>query len=174
MVSVVLKAGCSSPDSAPHFLPQTNRINVLKSNLVGLRVKLTGGLSLLKVSHVWLKGSSNGLFFYTRRSDFRSHGGGSPFQCQPTAGIYRSRCFNTYTLLDQNTTRYKKRIERNTSTGALSCPTGVKGFTKKASSTWQKSVISHFQVQLHKLSGITSVSDVLPMLSILNFIDIGN
>lgn len=38
----MLKASCSSPDSAPHFLPQINRINVLKSNLVGFRVKLPG------------------------------------------------------------------------------------------------------------------------------------
>lgn len=42
LVSVVLKASCSSLDSAPHFLPQINRINVLKSNLVGFRVKLPG------------------------------------------------------------------------------------------------------------------------------------
>lgn len=39
-VTVVLKGCCSSPDSAPHFLLQINRINVLKSNLVGFRVKL--------------------------------------------------------------------------------------------------------------------------------------
>lgn len=38
----MLKASCSSLDSAPHFLPQINRINVLKSNLVGFRVKLPG------------------------------------------------------------------------------------------------------------------------------------
>lgn len=52
------KPAAPPPDSAPHFLPQVNGINVLKSNLVFFRVsfldgKITGGgLSPLKVSCV--------------------------------------------------------------------------------------------------------------------------
>lgn len=64
---VVVQADRPSPDSAPHFLPPINRINVLKSNF---RAKLPGWkinrrqLSLLKVSRVLLRTSSDRLFLY--------------------------------------------------------------------------------------------------------------
>ncbi len=89
-VSVVLKASCSSPDSAPHFLPQINRINVLKSNLVGFRVKLPGcknnrrRLVATQKYHASRSGPHPVTCFYTRQSDFCSHPGRSPFQQKST------------------------------------------------------------------------------------------
>lgn len=105
LVSVVLKASCSSPDSAPHFLPQINRINVLKSNLAGFRVKLPGwknnrrrlvasqGIMRLALGLVeWL------VFVLVSQIFVLILAGVLFNKCQLTAVIYRSGCLNTYSV----------------------------------------------------------------------------
>lgn len=80
-VSFVPKAGCSSPDPAPHFLPQINRINVLKSDLVGFCVKLPGWKNnrrcrvapYLERYHMSHSGFDRMAYFCICQSDFCFH-----------------------------------------------------------------------------------------------------
>lgn len=116
LVSVVLKAECSSPDSAPHFLPQISRINVLKSNF---RVKLPGWknnrrrlvasqgiMRLAQGLFQWLVFVLvNHIFFSSWRESFSTN--------VNLLVWFKALDSWKHILLDQNTSRYEKIFIKN-------------------------------------------------------------